>query len=126
MRNRLIGIIMAVLLSAAPVIGHGRASLAGDESVEIMSDNGNAFRNFPASDHWKNETRLIRKYLEAKKGENYGIMIRNNSPERLGVVIAVDGRNIIAGSRSDLKNSETMYVVNACEHVRYDVSLREA
>ena len=120
MRNRLIGIIMAVLLSAAPVFGHGNAPLAGEVSIEITSDNGSVFRSFPSSDTWKNETRCIKKYLEAKKGDNYGIVIRNNSPERLGVVIAVDGRNIITGSRSDLKNNETMYIVNAYEQVRYD------
>jgi hypothetical protein len=89
-------------------------------SVEIISDNGNAYWNFPASDNRKNETRVIKKYLEAKKGENYGIMIRNNSPERLGVVIAVDGRSIITGSRSDLRNNETMYIVSPYEQVRYD------
>ncbi len=120
MRNRLIGIVVAVLLSAAPVFGHGSAPLAGDVSVEIISDSGSAFRNFPASDHRKDETRLIKKYLEAKKGENYGIVIRNNSAERLGVVIAVDGRNIISGARSDLRSNEAMYLVNAYEHARYD------
>jgi hypothetical protein len=120
MKNTVIGIIMAVLVSAAPVFGQGRSPLAGEVSVEITSDDGRVFRNFPASDHWKNETRIIKKYLEAKKGENYGIMIRNNSPERLGVVVAVDGRNIITGSRSDLRNNETMYIVNAYEQVRYD------
>jgi hypothetical protein len=120
MRNTVIGIIMAVLVSAAPVFGHGRAPLAGDVSIEIISDNGGAYRSFPASDRRKNETRIIRKYLEAKKGEDYGIMIRNNSPERLGVVIAVDGRNIITGSRSDLGKNETMYIVNAYEQARYD------
>lgn len=120
MRNRVIGIIIAVLVSATPVFGHGSAPLAGDVSVEIISDNGSVFQNFPVSDRWKRETRLIKKYLEAKKGENYGIMIRNNSPERLGIVIAVDGRNIITGARSDLGNNETMYIVNAYEHARYD------
>jgi hypothetical protein len=38
------------------------------------------------------------------KGENYSIVIRNNTPERIGVVIAVDGRNIITGEKSFLKN----------------------
>ena len=120
MRNRMIGIIMAVLVSAAPAFGHGRAPLTGDVSVEIISDNGSVFRSFPAADHEKHQTRIIKKYLEAKKGENYGIVIRNNSPERLGIVIAVDGRNIITGSRSDLGNNETMYIVNAYEQARYD------
>ena len=120
MRNRSIGIIMVLLLSAAPAFGHGSPPLAGEVSVEIISENGSAYRSFPSSDTWKNETRSLKKYLEAKRGENYGIVIRNNSPERLGVVIAVDGRNIITGSRSDLRNNETIYIVNAYEQARYD------
>jgi hypothetical protein len=120
MRTRAIGIIMAVLVAATPVFGHGKAPLAGNVSVEIISDNGSVFRNFPVSDHRKSRTRIIKKYLEAKNGENYVIRIRNNSPERLGVVIAVDGRNIISGSRSRLRSSELMYIVNAHEHARYD------
>jgi len=36
------------------------------------------------------------------------------------VVIAVDGRNIISGKKSDLKSSEDMYIVNGYEHGKYD------
>jgi len=120
MRNIVLFIIMAVLVSAATAFGHGRAPLTAEVSVEISSDDGRVLQSFPASDRWKQETRVIKKYCEAKKGENYGIVIRNNSPERLAVVIAVDGRNIITGSRSNLRNNETMYIVNAYEQVRYD------
>ncbi|HYA88982.1 MAG TPA: hypothetical protein VEI57_18235, partial [Nitrospirota bacterium] len=74
----------------------------------------------PFQDFRRGETRVLRQYLEAKKGENYGIVIRNNTPERIGVVIAADGRNIISGGRSDLKNNETMYIVNSYETTRYD------
>jgi hypothetical protein len=42
------------------------------------------------------------------------------TPERIGVVIAVDGRNIISGKRSDLKNTEAMYIVNGYEQGEYD------
>ena len=94
--------------------------MAGEVSVDIVSDNGSVFRSFPAADGWTKATRIIKRYVEAKKGENYGITIRNHSPERLAVVIAVDGRNIITGSRSNLGNSETMYIVNAGEQVQYD------
>jgi len=120
MRNTVIGIIMATMLSAAPAFGLGRPPLAGEVSIEIVSDNGSVFQSFPLQDLWKHDTRLIKKYLEAKKGENYGIVIRNNTAERVGVVIAVDGRNIISGGRSDLKNSEMMYIVNPYEQARYD------
>jgi hypothetical protein len=36
------------------------------------------------------------------------------------VVIAVDGRNIISGKRSDLKGSEAMYIVNDYEYGEYN------
>ena len=76
--------------------------------------------NIPHQDFWKGGTHILKKYLEARKGENYGIVIRNRTPERVGVVIAVDGRNIISGKESDLRNNEDMYLVNGYEHARYD------
>jgi hypothetical protein len=42
------------------------------------------------------------------------------TPERIGVVIAVDGRNIISGKRSDLKHNEAMYIVSSYEQGEYD------
>jgi hypothetical protein len=39
--------------------------------------------------------------------------VRNTSGQRLGLVIAVDGRNIISGGKSDLARSEPMYVLDA-------------
>ncbi|MBF0547851.1 MAG: hypothetical protein HQM08_25660 [Candidatus Riflebacteria bacterium] len=49
--------------------------------------------------------------VRAGRGERYKIMITNNSPERIGLVIAVDGRNIISGERSSGSSSESMYVL---------------
>jgi hypothetical protein len=121
MRYMIIGIVIILMAAtAAPVLAHIRPPIPGEVSVEIVSGSGSTFQSFPHQDLWREGTRLIKKYLEAKKGENYGIVIRNNTPERIGVVIAVDGRNIISGSRSDLKNSETMYIVNPFEQAQYD------
>ncbi len=50
-------------------------------------------------------------YMEAVKGERYSIEISNRSCRRIAVVIAVDGRNIISGAKSYLKNSERMYII---------------
>ncbi len=44
----------------------------------------------------------------------------NKIPDRVGVVIDVDGRNIITGKRSNLKSTEAMYIVNAYETARND------
>src|SRR5512143_803658 len=112
MRYTVIGVIFIFMASAALSFGHTRPQLAGEVSLEIVTDSNSTFRIFSNQHLWRGQTRIIKKYLEAKKGENYVIVIRNNSPERIGVVIAVDGRNIISGSRTDLKNSETMYIVN--------------
>ncbi len=112
--------IFMSLVSAEPSFGHIKHPFAGEVSLEIVSDSNSTFQSVSHQDLWRGQTRIIKKYLEAKMGENYVIVIRNNSPERLGVVIAVDGRNIISGNRSDLKDSETMYIVNPYEQARYD------
>ena len=122
MRNLLVAAIMAVfiLVVAAPVYPHWEDRRGEAVSVEVASENGSAFLNFPHRDLWKNGTHVIKKYLEARKGENYGIVIRNMTPDRIGVVIAVDGRNIISGRKSDLKNNEEMYILNGYEQTRYN------
>ena len=104
-----------MLLAAAPAYSH-----TGEVSVEVISERGATFLSIPHQDFWKGGTQILKKYLEARKGENYGIVIRNRTPERVGVVIAVDGRNIISGKKSDLRNNEAMYLVNGYEHARYD------
>ena len=122
MRNTVIAAaVLAVILAVvAPVHALGRATLPGEVNIEMVSDRGTVFQAGPYKDFRKDGTRVSKKYLEAKKGENYAIVITNNTPERVGVVIAVDGRNIISGKRSELRNNEAMYIVNACETARYD------
>lgn len=52
-----------------------------------------------------------RAYVQANPGERYRLRVTNNSSERIGVVIAVDGRNIISGKQSNLRNDERMYIL---------------
>lgn len=120
MRYLLVWIIAIFMTAAAsPAYSHGGDRLRGEISIEIVSESGNTFLSIPHMDFWKGGTHIIKKYLEARRGENYGIVIRNMTPERIGVIIAVDGRNIISGKKSDLKNSEDMYIVNNYEQGRY-------
>ena len=49
------------------------------------------------------------------KGDRYSIQVTNRSDRRIGVVIAVDGRNIINGKKSDLKRNERMYIIGPYE-----------
>jgi hypothetical protein len=121
MRYLLVSIITAIIITAAaPSYAHSRGPLSGGVDLEVISESGSNFLSIPHKDFTKAGTRVVKKYLEARRGENYGILIHNRTPERIGVVIAVDGRNIISGKKSDLKNGEDMYIVNGHEHGKYD------
>jgi hypothetical protein len=114
-------ILTAITLSTAtPAASLERSRPRKEVSIEVVSDTGRSMLTVPHKEYRNEGTRIIKKYLEAKQGENYGIVIRNTTPERIGVVIAVDGRNIISGKKSDLKNNENMYVINGYGHARYD------
>ena len=85
--------------------------------IEIISDNGNTFSIYPVTQrHLKNE---YRSYVEAINGENYSLNIRNHSNQRIGLIIAVDGRNIISGKKSKLKHNENMYILGPYETQSY-------
>jgi len=121
MRYTLVLIIAIIIMAAAgSAYPHSGDRLRGNVSIEVLSEGRSAFLSIPHQDFWKGETRITKKYLEARRGENYSIVIRNSTPERIGVVIAVDGRNIISGKKSNLDNTEDMYIVNGYEHGRYD------
>jgi hypothetical protein len=50
-------------------------------------------------------------YVEAVQGDHYSIVVRNLLNRRVGLVIAVDGRNIISGKPSWLRSDERMYIL---------------
>ena len=58
-----------------------------------------------------------RHYFEAMPTAAYGLELRNRSEGRVGVLIAVDGLNVITGTRSDLGAHESMYVLGPRERV---------
>lgn len=85
--------------------------------VDIVQDNGNILPVYPInSQYLKNEYRA---YLQALKDENYSLRIQNHSNQRIGLVIAVDGRNIISGKKSHLKHKERMYILGPYETQSY-------
>jgi hypothetical protein len=84
-------------------------------AVEIVAPDGRVFQEFPVTAHdgsW-------RSYLQAEKGARYEVRVRNTTGERLGLVIAVDGRNIISGEKSGLGREEPMYVLGGGESQSY-------
>lgn len=56
-----------------------------------------------------------RLYFQAYRGRNYSLVVRNNTNRRVGVLMAVDGLNVITGQRSALSRNESMYVLDPYE-----------
>jgi hypothetical protein len=106
-----LGTAMNVTAAASEVI---RTDQVG---VEIVAEDGSVFARYDISD--RSGRGKLRAYLQAERGRNYGIRIHNDTGGRIGLVIAVDGRNIISGRKSDLRANEPMYVLGAREQATY-------
>lgn len=88
-----------------------------DIEVEIVADDGDAFPLYSTSASSRSTT--YRAYVEAKRGARYGVRVHNRSKRRVGLVIAVDGRNILSGDKSYLRPSERMYVLDPRDEATY-------
>jgi len=53
-----------------------------------------------------------RRYFEAIEGGRYAVELHNLTDRRIGVVMSVDGLNVLNGQRSSLAPSEGMYVLD--------------
>ncbi len=84
--------------------------------VEIITD-GDEAPMFDAD--LPEKSGVQRYYALATKGERYSLRVSNNSARRIGVVIAVDGRNIISGKKSHLRSSERMYILRPWQTAEY-------
>jgi hypothetical protein len=56
-----------------------------------------------------------RHYFQAFRGRNYSVVVSNNTGRRVGVLIAVDGLNVVTGEKSSLGRNESMYVLDPYE-----------
>jgi hypothetical protein len=54
-------------------------------------------------------------YFQAFKGRNYALSLHNRTGQRIGVLIAVDGLNVVNGERTGLTAGEPMYVLDPWE-----------
>ncbi len=108
MPRKIILMVIAVLL-LMPVYVHAYRGHGSVVDVSVVSDYGEIYplyRTYPRS---LQAAKYF--YLEAVKGEKYNIRVSNLSGRRVGVVIAVDGRNIISGQKSGLSRNERMYII---------------
>lgn len=111
---RRIGLLAGLfIILAIPSLGCAHVSKNNVIDVRIVSDNGETFPKYETFLRGHREGEYY--YLEAIKGQRYFIEVLNKSDRRIGVVIAVDGRNIINGKKSDLLRNERMYVIGPYE-----------
>lgn len=85
-------------------------------TFEFTDERGRVFETFPTSTGGSDSYRA---YLEARLEARYSIRVRNLTGGRVGLVIAVDGRNIVSGDRSDLGRREAMYILGPYESATY-------
>lgn len=94
--------------------GYGHSS---NVTVEVISDERGSLAKYGiglGNKHAK------KSYVVARNDERYSLRIRNRRNERIGVVIAVDGRNILSGRKSNLKPNERMYILGPYESAEYE------
>lgn len=88
---------------------------ASDIDVEILGDRYGYHEQYTV----ESKHRTYRAYVQANSGEQYSIGVRNRTPYRIGLVIAVDGRNVISGDASQLRSTERMYILGPHEYAVY-------
>ncbi len=98
---------------AIPALASAHIGKTNLVDVRIISDGGSECPMYRTYPNLPRDGSFF--YLEAVKGSRYSIQVTNRSGGRIGVVIAVDGRNIISGRKSDLKQNEQMYIVGPHE-----------
>jgi len=98
-------LLFSLLLIGFP--SHATATVGSAVDVSIITDNGQSLPFYP----FKSSRGINKVYAEAVRGDHYRIVVQNKLSRRVGVVVAVDGRNIISGQKSWLKNNERMYIL---------------
>lgn len=109
--------LLLIGTTASVTSAASEAILADRIGVEIVADDGRIFARYDLASF--SQRGQLRAYLEAERGRNYGIRVRNHGAARIGLVIAVDGRNVISGQKSSLRANEPMYVLGAREQASY-------
>ncbi len=101
------------MVSVIPALAWAHVGQKNVVDVRIVSDSGSDFAKYKVHPRLRQGIHYF--YVEAVKGDRYSIQVTNKSGRRIGVAIAVDGRNIIDGKKSDLKREERMYVIGPYE-----------
>jgi len=105
--------LVLCLVLAAPLLAWTHVRRENVVDVRIVADNGSEFAKYRAYPRCQQQGNFF--YVEAVKGDRYSIRVTNKTGRRVGVVVAVDGRNIISAKKSDLKPNDRMYIIGPHE-----------
>lgn len=112
------GILAILFILLVPVQSFAMGNHeSGNVEVDIVSDQRGVLRQYHAGSK-RMDTK--RSYVVARNDERYRIRISNPHNKRIGVVIAVDGRNIISGKKSHLTSYERMYILGPYQSQEYE------
>jgi len=103
-------LLISLVIPALAWAHEGRGDVV---DVRILSDSREEFPKYRTYPRRHQEGKFF--YMEAVRGQRYSIQVTNKSERRIAVAIAVDGRNIIDGKKSDLKRTERMYIIGPYE-----------
>ncbi len=108
MKQLFMCIVLSIIITA-PAAGFSPRPAQDVIDVRVISDSGGILPRYRAYPRACGSGSYY--YMEALKGDRYSIEVTNRSGRRIAVVIAVDGRNIISGVKSNLRNNERMYII---------------
>jgi len=108
----LIGLLNVPTLSCAE-----RQRMINDVEIEVVSNRKGSlpFFTVPSNNH-----RIEKHYIMAKPNSSYHLRVSNQSNKRVGVVLTVDGRNILNGINSELQSNEAMTILAPYETRYYE------
>jgi hypothetical protein len=113
-----IGATLALMLNGAPArasfhepgdaVACDRTARGNLVDVQVLVE-GRSAPLYYAPGRWD------RRYFQAFRGRHYSLRVTNRTDQRVGVLIAVDGLNVVNGERSSLDRGESMYVLGPWE-----------
>lgn len=106
-------------LIASAILLLATAATAAIVDVDVVGDTRGTLPGYKASGRVRPPD-THRAYVEALQGERYAVRVTNRTGERVGLVIAVDGRNILSGKKSHLRPDERMYILPPHESATYE------
>lgn len=92
--------LMAIWVLLVPTLAGAQRFDSGKVEVEVVNDGGQPYPQYPLDG--RRGSSVFKAYVEAVRDQKYSVRIRNRGNQRIGVVIAVDGRNIISGDRKSV------------------------